>query len=175
MHIFLLIMEGRYKIMCPEQYDLLIWVELPIKKYLDLYKMVTKHMMYGPCGVLNRNCPCTKGHESCKNCYPRPFYDATLQRKDSYPVYRRCDDGRKEKVHRHDLDNRWVMPYNPYLLLCSIATSVLRHVGASRPSSICLSTFTRVMTTHLWLWERLTRRTMKETSMRSNSTGMLGG
>jgi hypothetical protein len=34
---------------------------------------------------------------------------------------------------------------------CSIATSMLRHVGASRPSSICLSTFTRVMTARLWL------------------------
>jgi hypothetical protein len=46
---FLLIMEGRYKITCPEQYDLLISAELPNnKKYLDLYKMVTKHMMHGP-------------------------------------------------------------------------------------------------------------------------------
>jgi len=35
--------------------------------------------------------------------------------------------------------------------ICSIATLMLRRVGASRPSSICLSTFTRVMTTHLWL------------------------
>jgi hypothetical protein len=110
-------MERKYKIACPEQYDLLISAELPNKKkYPDLYKMVTKHMMHGPCGVLNRNCPCTKGRESCKNCYPRPFCDATLQGKDSYPVYRWCDDGRKQKVHGHDLDNRWVMPYNPYLL-----------------------------------------------------------
>jgi hypothetical protein len=67
---FLLIMEGCYKITCPEQYDLLISVELPNKKYSDLYKMVTKHMMHGPCGVLNHNFSCTKGRESCKNCYP---------------------------------------------------------------------------------------------------------
>jgi hypothetical protein len=68
---FLLIMEGRYKITCPEQYDRLISAELPNKKkYPDLYKIVTKHMMHGPCGVLNRNCPCTKGRESCKNHYP---------------------------------------------------------------------------------------------------------
>jgi hypothetical protein len=33
--------------------------------------------------------------------------------------------------------------------VCSIATSMLKHVGASRPSSICLSTFTRVMTARL--------------------------
>ena len=35
--------------------------------------------------------------------------------------------------------------------VCSIATSMLRHVGASRLSSIYLSTFTRVMTAHLLL------------------------
>jgi len=114
---FLLIMDRKYKITCPEQYDRLISAELPNKKkYPVLYKMVTKHMMHGPCGVLNHNCPCTKGRDSCKNRYPRPFCDVTVQGKDSYPVYRRREDGRKEKVRGHELDNRWVVPYNPYLL-----------------------------------------------------------
>ncbi|XP_062230177.1 uncharacterized protein LOC133927803 [Phragmites australis] len=54
---FLLIMLGRYKLTCPEQYDCLISAELPEKhKYPELYKMVVKHMMHGPCGVLNRDC-----------------------------------------------------------------------------------------------------------------------
>nr|XP_027114315.1 uncharacterized protein LOC113732586 [Coffea arabica] len=35
---------------------------------------------------------------------------------DSYPYYRRRDDGKKVKVRRFTLDNRWVVPYNPYLL-----------------------------------------------------------
>ena len=92
---FLLIMERKYKIMCLEQRDLLISAELPNKKkYLELYRLVTKHMMLGPCGALNRNCPCTKGRDSCKNHYPRPYNEATLQGKDSYPIYRRCEDGR---------------------------------------------------------------------------------
>ncbi|AQK91538.1 PIF1-like helicase [Zea mays] len=60
--------------------------------------MVIKHMMHGPCGSLNPNCPCTKGHKSCKNHYPRPFSDTTLQGKDSYPIYRRRDDDCKEKA-----------------------------------------------------------------------------
>ena len=34
------------------------------KKYLELHKLVIKHMMHGPCGVLNRDCPCTKGNDS---------------------------------------------------------------------------------------------------------------
>jgi hypothetical protein len=39
-----------------------------------------------------------------------------LQGKDSYPNYRRRDDRRKEKVCGCELDNKWVVPYNPYLL-----------------------------------------------------------
>ncbi|PWZ58794.1 ATP-dependent DNA helicase PIF1 [Zea mays] len=113
---FLLIMQRKYKLTCPEQYDLLISAEIPDKKYPELRKMVIKHMMHGPCGSLNPNCPCTKGRASCKNHYPRPFCGATLQGKDSYPIYRRRDDGRKEKVRGYELDNRWVVPYNPYLL-----------------------------------------------------------
>ncbi|ONM00094.1 hypothetical protein ZEAMMB73_Zm00001d030055 [Zea mays] len=87
--------KRKYKLTCPEQYDLLISAEIPDKKYHELRKM---------------------GRASCKNHYPRPFSDATLQGKDSYPVYRRRDDGRKEKVRGCELDNRWVVPYNPYLL-----------------------------------------------------------
>ncbi|PWZ44727.1 ATP-dependent DNA helicase PIF1 [Zea mays] len=113
---FLLIMQRKYKLTCPEQYDLLISAEIPSNKYPELRKMVIKHMMHGPCGSLNPNCPCTKGRKSCKNHYPRPFSDTTLQGKDSYPIYRRRDDDRKEKVRGCELDNRWVVPYNPYLL-----------------------------------------------------------
>ncbi|ONM60906.1 hypothetical protein ZEAMMB73_Zm00001d022522 [Zea mays] len=108
--------KRKYKLTCPEQYDLLISAEIPSNKYPELRKMVIKHMMHGPCGSLNPNCPCTKGRKSCKNHYPRPFSDTTLQGKDSYPIYRRRDDDRKEKVRGCELDNRWVAPYNPYLL-----------------------------------------------------------
>ncbi|PWZ10705.1 ATP-dependent DNA helicase PIF1 [Zea mays] len=113
---FLLIMQRKYKLTCPEQYDLLISAEIPSNRYPELRKMVIKHMMHRPCGSLNPNCPCTKGRASCKNQYPRHFREATMQGKDSYPNYRRRDDGRKEKVRGCELDNRWVVPYNPYLL-----------------------------------------------------------
>ncbi|WVZ63174.1 hypothetical protein U9M48_012829 [Paspalum notatum var. saurae] len=72
---FLLIMQNKYKLTCPEQ-----------------------------------------GRRTCKNHYPRPFSDTTLQGKDSYPIYRRRENGRKDPVRGHELDNRWVVPYNPYLL-----------------------------------------------------------
>ncbi|KAL6592973.1 hypothetical protein ACP70R_049269 [Stipagrostis hirtigluma subsp. patula] len=114
---FLLIMQRKYKLTCPEQYDRLISAEFPDKKkYPELFKMVKKHMMHGPCGTLNPNCPCTKDRDSCKNHYPRAFSETTLQGKDSYPIYRRRQDGREETVRNVLLDNRWVVPYNPYLL-----------------------------------------------------------
>ncbi|XP_044456809.1 uncharacterized protein [Triticum aestivum] len=113
---FLLIMTRKYKYTCPEQYDRIISAELPNKhKYPELYKMVIKHMMHGPCGALNKFCPCSKNRPSCKNNYPRPFNETTIQGKD-YPIYRRRNDGRTETVRNCKLDNMWVVPYNPYLL-----------------------------------------------------------
>ena len=100
-HAHLLIIEWKYKLTCPKQYDMIITVELPNKKkYPKLYKMVTKHMMHGPCGTLNPYCPCTVGSRSCKNRCPRPFCEATSQGKDSYPIYRRRNDDRTQKVSR---------------------------------------------------------------------------
>lgn len=53
---------------------------------------------------------------SCKNHYPKAFSEHTVHGEDSYPYYRRRDNGRKIKVRRHELDNRWVIPHNSYLL-----------------------------------------------------------
>ena len=72
-------------------------------------------MMHGPCGALNPKNVCMQDNE-CKCRYPRPFNENTIQGKDSYPVYHRRDDGRRAKVRGKMLDNRWVVPYNPYLL-----------------------------------------------------------
>nr|XP_045087172.1 uncharacterized protein LOC109751715 [Aegilops tauschii subsp. strangulata] len=113
---FLLIMDSAYKLVVPEQYDRLICAELPDKqKYPELHALVVKHMMHGPCGALNPKNVCMQQNE-CKCRYPRSFNENTAQGKDSYPVYRRRDNGRQAKVRGKMLDNRWVVPYNPYLL-----------------------------------------------------------
>jgi hypothetical protein len=78
--------------------------------------MVTKHMMHGPCGRFNPNLPCTKGRTSCKNSYSCQFNKAIVQCKDSYSLYQRREDGCKEVVRKQEMDNRWVVPYNTYLL-----------------------------------------------------------
>ncbi|GLT72836.1 hypothetical protein SLA2020_447350 [Shorea laevis] len=53
---------------------------------------------------------------SCKNHYPKQFCDETTIDNDSFPRYRWRDNGASAKVRGHNLDNRWVVPYNPYLL-----------------------------------------------------------
>jgi hypothetical protein len=45
--------------------------------------------------------------------------------KDLYLVYRRRDDGQVVEVRNAKLDNRWVIPFNPSLLmLCNCHTNV---------------------------------------------------
>nr|XP_040253796.2 uncharacterized protein LOC120971447 [Aegilops tauschii subsp. strangulata] len=130
---FLLIMDSTYKLVVPEQYDRLISAKLPNKqKYPELHALVVKHMMHGPCGALNPKNVCMQDNE-CKCRYPRPFNENTAQGKDSYPVYRRRDDGSCAKVRGKMLDNRWVVPYNPYLLRmfnCHINVEVCSSIKA---------------------------------------------
>nr|XP_027102440.1 uncharacterized protein LOC113723649 [Coffea arabica] len=51
---FLLILKPQHKMFIPDEYDKIVSAEIPDKtKYPHLYRMVKKHMMHGPCGVLN--------------------------------------------------------------------------------------------------------------------------
>nr|XP_051197220.1 uncharacterized protein LOC127310601 [Lolium perenne] len=110
-------MSSDSKLTNPDGYDKVISAELPNKdKYPILHALVVKHMLHGPCGALRKNCPCMIDGE-CRFRYPRQFCDATQQGKDSYPIYRRRHDGHQVKVRGAELDNRWVVPYNPGLLM----------------------------------------------------------
>ncbi|XP_074298441.1 uncharacterized protein LOC141629320 [Silene latifolia] len=76
-------------------------------------------MMHGPCGKLNPDCSCmhhkkTKGH--CKYGYPKQFTPETTNNSDGYPEYRRRNTGDIVTIRNHEQDNRWVIPYNPYLM-----------------------------------------------------------
>ena len=52
---------------------------------------------------------------SCSKQFPKKFSGTTSSTKDGYPLYRRRENSRTVEVG--DIDNRWVVPYNPYLLL----------------------------------------------------------
>jgi hypothetical protein len=56
---FLLVMANRDKLRSPDEFDKYISVEIPDKdKFPVLDDLVCKHMMHGPCGVLNDKCAC---------------------------------------------------------------------------------------------------------------------
>nr|XP_043615629.1 uncharacterized protein LOC122587508 [Erigeron canadensis] len=75
----------------PEEYDEVVSAEIPDQKdNPHLYKMVVKHMLHGPCGTLNPDNVCME--KEWRN------------------------NGVAVKGRKATLDNRWVIPYNAYLL-----------------------------------------------------------
>ncbi|GAA0187291.1 hypothetical protein LIER_34579 [Lithospermum erythrorhizon] len=104
-------------LLTPEAYDRIVCVELP-DKTVDtyFYSFVVRHMMHGPCGNLNQSNVCMKDGR-CKNHYPKEFSEYTTHGTGSYPIYHRKNDKRTTKVRGKILDNSWVIPYNPTLLL----------------------------------------------------------
>lgn len=112
---------------CPttvQQYDDCVSAEIPdAETQPELHELVTKHMIHGPCGVHNPNAPCMVNGRCSKN-FPKPFQSHTTQNEDGFPAYMRRspeDGGRTftKRLPRGNeivIDNRWVVPYNPYLL-----------------------------------------------------------
>jgi hypothetical protein len=67
---FLLVIVNRDKLRPPDKFDKYISVEILDKnKFLVLHDLVCKHMMHGPCGVLNDKCTCMQDGE-CQFRFP---------------------------------------------------------------------------------------------------------
>ncbi|XP_018803852.1 PREDICTED: uncharacterized protein LOC108978162 [Bactrocera latifrons] len=102
----------------PNQIDRVISAELPDKDEDPiLYEIVKKHMMHGPCGTLNPNSPCMRDSK-CSKKYPKSF-QTTSTSDDGYPKYHRRSPEQGWQiatVKNNDVDNRWIVPYNPLLL-----------------------------------------------------------
>ncbi|XP_074289266.1 uncharacterized protein LOC141614421 [Silene latifolia] len=113
---FLILLDNHSKIRSPDQYDAFVSAEIPnVLENPHLHGVVLKHMMHGPCGRDFPTNPCMK-NGNCKNHYPRDYADMTTNGCNSYPIYRRRQNGRNDVVRTARLDNRWVVPYNPFLL-----------------------------------------------------------
>jgi hypothetical protein len=85
----------------------------------ELYAIVTRHMMHGPCGVLNPSCPCMEG-DICTNKHPKDFQETTTDATGAYPVYCRRDDGRvhvKGSVHPNTL---FLMQPSVLIMFCDL-------------------------------------------------------
>ncbi|XP_065640379.1 uncharacterized protein LOC100208098 [Hydra vulgaris] len=71
-------------------------------------------MIHGPRGILNPNSPCIKDG-ICTQKFPKEFNPHTVAIFNGYPRYRRVDNGRIVNIKGNQVDNRWVVPYNPWL------------------------------------------------------------
>uniref|UniRef100_A0A914MFS2 ATP-dependent DNA helicase n=1 Tax=Meloidogyne incognita TaxID=6306 RepID=A0A914MFS2_MELIC len=65
----------------------------------DLFDLVKKHMIHGPCGDLNPNCPCMEEKEVngkkiriCSKGYPKPFQEETVVLENGQALYARPRD-----------------------------------------------------------------------------------
>ncbi|XP_065639509.1 uncharacterized protein LOC100203419 [Hydra vulgaris] len=79
----------------------------------ELYDVKTC-MIHGLCGILNPNSTCMKDGVCSKN-YPKEFNANTVVVHNGYPRYKRRDNGLVINIKGNNVDNRWVVPYNPWL------------------------------------------------------------
>ncbi|KAK9733317.1 hypothetical protein RND81_04G059400 [Saponaria officinalis] len=109
---FLIILHSGHKIRNPESYDMHVCAQIPDEdRFPHLHAVVLKHMIHCPCGRNFPTNPC-----NAKNHYPREFSQFITNGRNSYPIYRRRNDSKTANVRGAQLDNRWVVPYNPFLL-----------------------------------------------------------
>ncbi|XP_063939755.1 uncharacterized protein LOC135148459 [Daucus carota subsp. sativus] len=119
---------------------MLIWLDGPSKKYLKEnvdkfvsaeipdpaidpvgYAAVKAYMMHGPCGLQNPKSPCMKNFK-CIRHFPKKYCSRTVFDDSGFPLYMRRKQNITVHVHKADLDNQWVVPYNRDLLGHDTAT-----------------------------------------------------
>ena len=122
------------------QIDSIISAEIPNKQRNGrLHDIVVENMIHGPCGAHNRLSPCMD-QNCCAKDFPKPFAEVTTCGNNGYPLYRRRspEQGGEttfKKVNNKQIliDNRWVVPYSPYLcdmFDCHINTEVCNSITA---------------------------------------------
>ncbi|KXN86259.1 hypothetical protein AN958_10312, partial [Leucoagaricus sp. SymC.cos] len=150
-----------------------------------LYDVVTTVMMHGPCGDRFPNARCMVNGR-CSKQYPKPFNPETLYGEDGYPRYARPENGPTFTKAGFTYDNRWVVPYNPYLSARYVnisysnqvlssnfnldidVTSMLRFVLRSNLSSTFTNTSIKDLIKQLWRWQQRDKRKIS-LKMRSRS------
>ena len=112
----LIVLDNDCKLRDANDVDLTISAEIPDPvEEQELYNIVKSTMVHGPCGHLNPHAPCME-NKVCTKGYPKEFRERTSLDENGYPHYRRRDNGRTIDIHGVTVDNRWIVPYNPYLL-----------------------------------------------------------
>lgn len=98
---------------CAEQVDQLVCAQIPTDDPV-LGSIVKSQLTHGPCGPRFPNSPCFRNGR-CSKGYPRQWCEATVLAENSYPEYARPQNGERWGSERFMFDNRWVVPFNPYL------------------------------------------------------------
>jgi hypothetical protein len=115
MHLLLSLLP-RFRPNSPEQVDTIIRATWPDpEREPRLFNIIKRRMVHGPCGRANPDSPCMKDGK-CSKGFPKPFQAKTVMSRNGYPVYARPNDGRAYQVGKVFADNRWIVPYNPYLI-----------------------------------------------------------
>ena len=111
----LLILDISSKPKTIDDIDSMVCAELPDpNEQQHLFNVVTTCMLHGPCGHIRSNAQCMKDGR-CSKRYPREFSETTVLDENAYPVYRRRDNGQTFLKNGFVYDNRYIVPYNPYL------------------------------------------------------------
>lgn len=127
----LLFLDSSQIINTAEKIDQIISAEIPSKESdPELFEIVTKNMAHGPCGEINPKSLCmTKDANSNKKCskrFTKEFSEQTVVSDDVYSSYKRARSAYPNTQYsfrhpvtrgnnRFNIDNRWIVPYNPYL------------------------------------------------------------
>ena len=115
----------------PADVDACVSAEIPdAAAHPNTHATVTSNMMHGPCGVLDPTCACMQDN-ACSRKFPRPFVEETTFGENGAVTLRRRQDGRCTAKKGFNLDNRWVVPYNPYL-----STKYNAHINVEIATSV---------------------------------------
>ncbi|XP_015124926.1 uncharacterized protein LOC107046742 [Diachasma alloeum] len=129
-HVHMLVTLSRNcRLTSPNIVDKFISAEIPDRdEQPALYNIVMKNMIHGPCGDW-----CLVDNK-CSKHFPKAFQEETSLDGDGYPCYRRRDtDEYHEKQNGYVVDNRYVVPYCPEILLqlnCHCNVEVVSHIRA---------------------------------------------
>jgi hypothetical protein len=122
----LITLEDEHKLRTGDEVDTIIQAQFPDgDENPNLLMCVIDHHLHGPHkvgsdGIVKSGCykPDKKtGKMRCRFNYPKDYNTTTTLDENGYPNYARPDNGRSAEKSGIVLDNRWVAPYNPYLLL----------------------------------------------------------
>ncbi|POS85853.1 hypothetical protein EPUL_001545 [Erysiphe pulchra] len=80
----------------------------------ELAAIVKSQLTHGPCGPDYPNALCMRDGK-CSKGFPKRWYESNVLAEDSYPEHARPKNGQTWSNGRFTFDNRWVVPYNPYL------------------------------------------------------------